>query len=106
LPVTSYAATLALTLAVEVPVVAALHPGRRLRLAVVAAFATTATHLFMFFMLPGLVAPGAWLLAGEAIATAAEGAAYAFAARELPPAFVAAGLANLASFVAGGLLLG
>ncbi|MFT3914521.1 MAG: hypothetical protein QM704_10510 [Anaeromyxobacteraceae bacterium] len=101
-----YAAALALTLAVEVPLVAALFPGRRLRMAALAAVATTATHLFMGFGLPRLVAPGAWLLAGEAFATAAEAAAYALATRNLPRALVASGLANLASFLAGAWLLG
>lgn len=101
-----YAAALALTLSVEVPIVAALFPGRRARLAAVAAIATAATHLFMHRVLPGWVSPGAWLFAGEAIATCVEAAAYAAATRDLPRALVASGLANLASFAAGLLLLG
>jgi hypothetical protein len=103
--VTTYAAALALTVAVEAPLVAAVHPRQALRLAAVAAVATTATHLFMHRVLPGLVAPSAWLVTGEAIATVAEAAAYALATRDLPRALVASGLANAASFVAGGLLL-
>ncbi len=102
---TTYASALALTVAVEAPLVAAVYRGQRMRLAVVAAFATTASHLFMFRVLPGLVPHGAWLVTGEAIATAAEAAAYALASRDLPRALIASGLANAASFVAGGLLL-
>ncbi|MFO0584701.1 MAG: hypothetical protein U0229_20710 [Anaeromyxobacter sp.] len=100
-----YGAALALTLAVEVPIVAAFFPGRRLAMAALAAAATTATHLFMNFVLPGLLPPGAWLLTGEAVATVAEAAAYALATRNLPRALVASGLANLASFLAGLWLL-
>ena len=97
---------LALTVAIEVPIVAALFPGRRVRLAIVAAVATSATHLFMHLVLPRLVPAAWWLLAGEGVALAVEAAAYALAGRDLARALVASGLANAASFAAGWLLLG
>jgi len=99
-------AALALTLAVEVPIVAALFPDRRARLALVSAVATSATHLFMHLALPRLVPPERWLLTGEAVALVAEAAAYALAGRDVARALVASGLANAASFAAGWLLLG
>jgi len=86
--------------------VAALFPGRRLRLAIVSAVATSATHLLMHLALPQLVPAAWWLLAGEAMALAVEATAYALAGRDLARALVASGLANAASFAAGWLLLG
>ena len=102
----SYALALGLTLAVEVPLVAALYPGRRRRMMLACAVATTATHLILHFVVFALVprqfAP---LFVGEAFATLAEAAAYAAVDRQLGLALFASGLANGASFGAGLLLL-
>lgn len=101
-----YALALGVTLAVEVPVVAAFYPGRRARLALACAVATTATHLLLHFAFPALTPPGlSPLVAGELFATAAEAAVYAAVGRDLPRALVASALANSASFAAGLLLL-
>jgi hypothetical protein len=103
-----YLLALGITLVLETPIVAALYPGRRLRLAVVCALASTATHLFMHVLLPGWLPRGVSALqVGEAVATLAEAAAYAVAARgEVGRALVASALANSASFGAGLLLFG
>jgi len=101
-----YALALTTTLAVEVPVVAALFPGRRLRLALACAAATTATHLLMHLGFPRLLPSGVSpLLVGEAFATLAEAAVYALASRDLGRSLVASALANSASFAAGWLVL-
>lgn len=96
-----YLVALAVTLAVETPIVAALFPGRRLRLAVTCVAATTATHLALHFGFMPLLAPGAGLVAGEAFATVAEAAAYRAASGDLGRSLVASALANGASFAAG-----
>lgn len=100
----AYLAALGITLAVEVPVVAALFPGQRLRMAVTCALATSATHLFMHFALPQLLPPGGpVLLLGELIALVVEAGVYAAAARprELGRALIASALANSLSYAAG-----
>ncbi len=100
-------AALGLTLAVEVPVVAALFPRRRLRMALVCAVATTATHLLLVFGFPRVLprgAPAFWI--GEAFATLGEAAAYWAVDREPGRALVASALANMLSFGAGWVLLG
>lgn len=106
-PLAGYLLALGLTLAIEVPVVAALYPGRRRRLALVAVPANVVTHLALHFIFPRLLAPGApALFLGEAFATLAEAAVYAVAGRDLGRALVASALANAASFGAGVLLWG
>lgn len=100
-PLARYTLALAVTIAIEVPIVAALFPGRRARLAVTCALATTATHLVLHFVLPRSLPPGAALLAGEALATFAEALAYAAAAGPLGRAMVASAVANSASYAAG-----
>jgi len=106
---TLYLAALGITLGTEVPVVVLLYPGQRLRLGCACAAATTAIHLAMHFVLPGLVAGGTWaLVAGEALALFAEAAVY-FAVsrpRDAGHALVASALANSISFGAGLVLLG
>lgn len=103
-----YLTALGITLGTEVPVVALLYPGQRLRLGAACAVATTATHLVMHFVLPGLLPAGtSALVAGEALALVAEAAAY-FAVsrpRDLGRALVASALANSLSFGAGLVLL-
>ncbi len=102
-----YLLALGLTLVVEVPVVAAFFPGRRLRMALVCAGATTATHLLLVFgfprLLPRTVSP---LVFGEIFATVAEAAAYAAVSRLPGRALVASAVANTCSFGLGLLLFG
>ena len=105
----SYLLALGITLLIEVPLVAAVFEGQRLRMAVVAALATTATHLLMHFALPPLVGSyAAMVLVGELAATGIEAGVYVAASRprRVGHALVASGLANAASYGAGLLLLG
>jgi hypothetical protein len=93
-----------ITLAVEVPCVAALYPGQRARLAVVAALATSATNLPMNLLLPRWLGTGsAFLVTGELAALVLEAATYFFVARprDLARAATASALANGLSFTAG-----
>jgi hypothetical protein len=104
----TYPEALAITLVVEVPGVAALFPRQRLKMALAAALATTATHLIMHFALPRLTASyDQNLLFGETLAVVAEAAVYTLVSRprDLPRALVASGLANILSYLAGLLLL-
>jgi hypothetical protein len=100
--VTAYALALGITLLVETPIVAALFPGRRGRLALTCLVASTVTHLLLHFvfprLLPAAVSP---LVVGELFATTAEAAAYAAMSREAGRSLVASALANSASFAAG-----
>ena len=76
-------------------------------MAVVAALATTATHLFMHFVLPLVTTSYSQnLVIGEAVALAAEAIAYWRLSRppELSRAMIASALANSASFAAGLLI--
>jgi hypothetical protein len=101
-----YLVALAVTLVLEVPIVAACFPGRRLRMAWTCALATTSTHLFMHFVMPRwLAGPQQVIVAGEVLALVAEAAVYAVAVRELGRALVASALANAASYGAGLLLV-
>lgn len=99
-PLAGYALALGLTLALEVPVVAAFYPGRR-RMALVCALATTTTHLVLHFVLPRVLPPGAALITGEVFATVAEALAYAAAAGLPGRALVASAVANSVSYGAG-----
>jgi hypothetical protein len=101
----SYLAALGLTVLVEVPIVAALYPGRRVRMAATCAVATVATHLLLTFGFPRVLPPGSALLAGELFATVGEAAAYAVVGREPGRALVASALANGCSFGLGMLVL-
>lgn len=95
------------TLAVEVPCVAALYPGQRGRMALAAALATSATNLPMNLLLPRWLGAGqAFLLTGELLALVLEAGVYLLAARprDLPRAAAASALANGLSFGAGLLL--
>ncbi len=103
-PLAGYLVALGVTLAVEVPIVAAFFPGRRRRMALVCAIATTATHLVLHFVLPRFLPPGTALLAGEALATVAEAAAYAIVSRDLGRSLVASAVANAASYALGLIL--
>jgi uncharacterized protein (DUF1810 family) len=100
-----YLLALGITLVSEIPIVAALFPGRRARMALVCALATTATHLALHFvfppLLPARISP---LFFGEAFATLAEAAAYFAFSRELGRSLVASALANTASYSIGLIL--
>ena len=97
---------LVVTLAVEVPIVALVYRREAVRMALVAAMATTATNLAMNLLLFGHVPYLVYLGVGEVGATLLEATAYRFASRErnLGLALVASAIANAASFSAGLLL--
>jgi hypothetical protein len=97
-----------LTVAVEVPSVAAAYPGQRIRMAVACALGTSATNLAMNGLLPRLLGSGAaFLVAGELGSLLAEALLYALVSRPRDPAraLAASALANAASFAAGLVLL-
>jgi hypothetical protein len=93
-----------ITVALEVPCVAALYPGQRARMALACAIATSATNLPMNLLLPRWLGTGrTFLLTGEIAALVLEAAVYFFAARpkDLARAITASALANGLSFAAG-----
>jgi hypothetical protein len=95
---------LAVTLAIEVPLVAILFRGQRARMAAVAVLTNTATNLtlnLVFARMPALA--GVHLLLGEVFAAVVETAAYALASRprNLALSALASGLGNALSFGAG-----
>ena len=99
-----WAVALAVTLAIEVPLVAALFPGQRLKLAGVALAANVCTNLTLNLVLPHVPwLHGRHLLPGEVLAVVAETAAYTLASRprDFPRALLASSLANALSFSAG-----
>jgi len=104
----SYLLAIALTLGLEVPVVAGLFPGQRARMALVCGLATTATHLILHFLLPQWLPARGAMLGGEALALFAEAAAYALFSRprDAGRALLASALANALSFAAGILVFG
>jgi hypothetical protein len=107
-PLESYLPALFITLAIEVPVVAALYRGQRVRMALACLIATTATHLAMHFLLPRYTTTYAsTVLIGESGALAVEALVYALVSRPRDPgmALVAAACANAASYLAGLALL-
>lgn len=107
-----YALALALTISLEAPIVAACHPGARLRMGLVCVVATTITHVIMHFALQPALAGSytAWLVSGELLALIGEWAAYTIAqpaeARDPGRALLASAAANAASFGAGMLWFG
>jgi hypothetical protein len=95
---------LAITLLLEVPIVAAFYPGHRARMAIAATVANVATNLAMNLVIERrLFAYSSTLLTGEAVALVAEAVVYALVApgRDWAKAFTASAAANLASFGAG-----
>jgi hypothetical protein len=97
-----WAVALAVTLLVEVPLVAALFPGRRWRMAGVSVVMNVATNLTLNLLLPRVSAlRGHYLMPGETLAVVSEAAAYALASRDVPRSVLASSLANLLSFSAG-----
>ncbi|MEZ4225262.1 MAG: hypothetical protein R3B13_30200 [Polyangiaceae bacterium] len=95
---------LAVTLAVEIPVVALVYKGERVRMALACAGVTAATNLTMNTLLLR-VAPSieSYLLIGEVGAVVLEAAAYVWISksRDLGRALVASALANSLSYAAG-----
>jgi hypothetical protein len=103
-----YLVALGVTLAIEVPVVAAVFAGQRRRMAMVALLTTTTTHLLMHFLLPHYTHhPDQWLLWGEVGALAVEAIAYGLLSRPRDPGrgLLASGVANGLSFGAGVVLV-
>lgn len=98
---------LAVTIAVEVPIVALVFPGERIRMALACAVATSATNLAMNLLLyPRAGSWNTYILVGEIGATLVEAAVYWVVSREhdVGRALLASALANGASFSAGLLL--
>ena len=100
----TYLLALLITLAVEVPTVAACFPGQRLRMAAVCAATTTCTHLAMHFILPQFVGSfGQFILVGELGALLVEAIVYWLASRprDLGLALIASAMANALSYGIG-----
>jgi hypothetical protein len=98
---------LAVTLAIEVPLVVMLFPGQRVRMAVAALVANTVTNLTLNLLLPTLPVVGTHhVLVGELVALIGEAIVYVVVSRPLDVgrALVASGLGNALSFGAGGAL--
>ena len=100
----SIASALAVTLVIEMPIVALSYPGERFRLAGACAVATTVTNLVMNAWLSR--ASGSYdtyLLSSELGASLIEAIVYVAVSRGhgVGNALVASGLANAASFAAG-----
>jgi hypothetical protein len=105
-PLAGYGLALAITIGIEVPIVAAFFPGRRRRMALVCALATAATHLALHLLFLRFLPPGLGLVCGEAFATLAEAAAYAAAARgDAGRTLVASAVANATSYGLGSLII-
>jgi hypothetical protein len=94
---------LAVTLVIEVPLVAALYPGERARIAAAAVVANVATNLALNLVL----APRGHLALGEVLAVVVEAVTYRLASRrgDLARATAVSAAANLASFTLGPMLV-
>jgi hypothetical protein len=102
--VNTYLFALGVTLVVEMLIVAALFRGQRIRMVLVCALATTATHLSMHFVLPQFFSTHRYVvIVGEALALVVEALAYGALAhpRDWPRALIVSALANSASYGAG-----
>ncbi len=101
---TPYQVALAITLALEVPVVALVFRDQALRMGATCALTTTATHLSMHFLLPRVVAAyQSVVLIGELGALLIEAGVYALVSRPRDPgrALIASAVANTVSYLAG-----
>ena len=101
------AVALAVTLAVEVPVVVALYPRQRLRMGITCALATTFTYVMMNTLVRRYATSWEqYILIGEFSAVAVEAAVYALVSRprDVLRALLASGIANGLSFGAGLLI--
>ena len=95
-------AALVITLAIEVPLVTAMFPGQRLRMALLATVMNTVTNLTLNYVLAGMPWMGGHhVLFGETFALVAEGAVYAALSR---PRLV--GRSILASIIGNALSYG
>jgi hypothetical protein len=97
-------AALLVTLAIEVPIVATLFPGQRIRMAIVALVVNIATNLALNLVLPRIpILSGRYVFPGEMLAVVGEAAAYTAFSRppDLPQSLLASALANALSFAAG-----
>ena len=95
---------LAVTLAVEVPLVTLLFPGQRVKMFAVALAANAATNLTLNLVLARMPAlAGQHVLIGELAAVVVEAGAYALASRphDLPMSTLASGLGNALSYAVG-----
>lgn len=100
---------LAVTVLIEVPVVALIYRTQRLRMALVCALATTATNLAMNTLLLGAAdSYASYLLVGEIGALLIEAGVYVLASRdhELGRALLASAAANGLSFGLGLWVMG
>lgn len=94
----------AVTVGIETPCVASVYPGRRWRMALACAVATSVTNLAMNLLLPSVLGSGpTFVLVGELGALVLEAAAYWAIDRAHDPgrALAASALANGMSFAAG-----
>ena len=90
---------LAITAAVEPPIVAAVFPQRRLRMALVALVTTAVTNVAMNLWLARVfTSPNKFVVVGELGAFLVEAAVYYAVSRDLQRAFCASAFANAASF--------
>lgn len=104
----AFAFAWAVTVAVESPIVAAVYPGQRRKMAGVCAVTTSVTNLAMNLLLPRWLGIGvAYLLVGELSALLLEALVYAAVRRprDVGRALVASALANAASFSSGLVLM-
>jgi hypothetical protein len=99
---------LAVTLLIEVPVVALGFPGQRVRMALVALVVNTVTNLTLNVLLPAipLLRPHS-LFIGETLAVLVEALAYARAGRprDLGRALALSGVSNALSYELGGAVV-
>ncbi len=98
---------LGVTLLIEVPVVAALFPGQRVRMAIWALAMNTATNLGMNVLLPRIALIGVhYVVVGELLALFGEAAVYVIVSRprDVARALLASSLSNALSFAGGGLV--
>ena len=112
-PISSWFAAFALTLAVEVPLVVALLRRQEpnvARVVVLVVFVNLATHLEVWYVATQLLRVGTleYVVAAEAWAILAEAVFYVAAIRGISfgRALVVAGVANLSSFLVGRVLEG
>lgn len=99
---------LAVTVAVETPVIAAVYRGQRLRMAAVCILTTSITNVGMNTWLRSTAASyDQYVLVGEVCAVVVEAIVYALVARgrDVSKAMLASGAANALSYAAGLVLL-
>lgn len=101
---TPYQIALAITLAIEVPVVVLVFRDQPIRMGIACILTTSTTHLAMHFLLPRVAAAyQSIILIGELGALVIEAGVYALVSRPRDPgrALVASAVANTLSYLAG-----